>query len=113
MIGDFPIITVRNEPLAEAHWQFIKRIFDLIISILVFLFILSWLFPLIFLLNKIFGSGTMLFIQDRIGVKNQIFKCYKFRTMHIKSENEHKFQPTYEGDPRVTKNRQIFKKIQY
>ena len=103
MIGDFPIITVRNEPLAEAHWQFIKRIFDLIISILVFLLILSWLFPLIFLMNKIFGSGSMLFIQDRIGVKNQIFKCYKFRTMHIKSENEHKFQPTYEGDPRVTK----------
>jgi len=103
LIGDFPIITVRNEPLAEAHWQFIKRIFDIIISIPVFILILSWLFPLIFIINKIYGNGSTLFIQDRLGVKDQIFKCYKFRTMHIKSENNNVYQPTYKGDPRVTK----------
>ena len=103
VIGDFPIITVRNEPLAEVHWQFIKRIIDLVFSLLVFIFVLSWLFPLIFLLNKISRNGSTLFVQDRLGVKDQIFKCYKFRTMYVKSENKSVYQPTYEGDPRVTK----------
>lgn len=103
VIGDFPIITVRNEPLAEAHWQFIKRIIDIVFSVLVFIFVLSWLFPLISFLNKISGNGSTLFVQDRLGVKDQIFQCYKFRTMYIKSENKNTYQPTYEGDPRVTK----------
>ncbi len=103
VIGDFPIITVRNEPLAEAHWQFFKRIIDIVLSLLVFIFILSWLFPLILLVNKISGNGSTLFVQDRLGVKDQIFQCYKFRTMYAKSENKNVYQPTYEGDPRVTK----------
>ncbi|MEJ2615240.1 MAG: exopolysaccharide biosynthesis polyprenyl glycosylphosphotransferase [Ignavibacteriaceae bacterium] len=103
VIGDFPIITVRNEPLAEAHWQFIKRIVDIVFSLLVFIFVLSWLFPLISLLNKISGNGSILFVQDRLGVKDRIFQCYKFRTMYVKSENKNIYQPTYEGDPRVTK----------
>lgn len=103
VIGDFPIITVRNEPLAEAHWQFIKRIIDIAFSLFIFIFVLSWLFPLISLLNKISGNGSTLFVQDRLGVKDQIFQCYKFRTMYIKSENKDTYQPTYEGDPRVTK----------
>lgn len=103
VIGDFPIITVRSEPLAEVHWQFIKRVIDVVFSLLVFIFVLSWLFPLIFLLNKISGNGSTFFVQDRLGVKDQIFKCYKFRTMYIRSENKNIYQPTYEGDPRVTK----------
>ena len=110
VIGDFPIITVRNEPLAEVHWQFIKRIIDIFFSLLVFIFVLSWLFPLIFLLNKISGNGSTLFVQDRLGVKDRIFKCYKFRTMYVKSENKSVYQPTYEGDPRVTKIGRLLRK---
>jgi Undecaprenyl-phosphate glucose phosphotransferase len=103
VIGDFPIITVRNEPLAEVHWQFIKRLLDIIFSLLVFMLILSWLFPLIFILNKISGNGATLFVQDRLGVKDGIFRCYKFRTMHERLENRNVYQPTFKGDPRVTK----------
>ena len=110
IIGDFPIITVRSEPLAEAHWQFIKRIFDIIISAMVFIFIFSWLFPLIFLLNKIYGSGSTLFVQERVGTNAKIFKCYKFRTMHKNERNKNSYQPVYEGDPRVTKVGRILRK---
>lgn len=101
MIGDFPIITVRNEPLSEAHWRFIKRTFDIIFSFFAIVLILSWLVPLIIILNKIYGNGSAIFLQDRIGTGNAVFKCFKFRTM--KEHIEDKFHPTYDGDPRVTK----------
>jgi putative colanic acid biosynthesis UDP-glucose lipid carrier transferase len=62
------------------------------------------------LLNKISGNGSTLFVQDRLGVKDRIFKCYKFRTMYVKSENKSVYQPTYEGDPRVTKIGRLLRK---
>jgi len=37
--GNFPIITVRREPLEEIQWRIIKRIFDLIFSFLVIVMI--------------------------------------------------------------------------
>ena len=103
MIGNIPIITLRREPLSEAHWRLIKRSTDVFLAIFGIVFILSWLFPIIYILNKFFSPGPVLFIQDRIGTNNEIFKCYKFRTMHYKSGLEDKFLPTVEGDKRVTK----------
>ncbi len=103
MIGNFPIITVRSEPLAEAHWRFVKRSFDVFFSLLAIVFILSWLFPLLFILNRIYSRGPVLFLQDRIGAGDEIFKCYKFRTMSVDNNSGNKYQPTVDGDPRVTK----------
>ena len=103
MIGDFPIITVRDEPLAEAHWRFIKRSGDIILSLLVIVLIFSWLFPILFIINKITSPGKLLFIQDRVGAADKIFRCYKFRTMHTSKKNKENYQPTVENDPRVTK----------
>jgi len=102
MLGDFPIIRVRSEPLAEAHWKFIKRLFDIFFSLLVIVLIFSWLYPVIFILDKIYSKGPVLFKQDRIGAENKIFKCYKFRTMHLELAQE-KYQPLTENDPRITK----------
>ncbi len=102
MIGNLPIISVRDEPLAEAHWKFIKRSFDIIISIIVSVLILWWLFPLIAIIIKFNSPGPIFFIQERVGVKNELFKCYKFRTMKKESDKE-KFQPVIEDDPRITK----------
>ncbi len=102
-IGNFPIITVRNEPLAEIQLRFIKRTFDIIFSIIVMILILSWLIPLIALLIKLTSRGPVFFIQDRIGLKNEKFSCYKFRSMYYKQKNqEDSFNPTLENDPRVT-----------
>lgn len=103
MIGNFPVITVRNEPLSEFHWRFVKRTFDIIFSFFAALLILSWLMPLISILNKLFSPGPVFFIQDRIGANNEIFRCYKFRTMHVDNKSADEYQPTEENDPRVTK----------
>lgn len=103
MIGDFPIITVRKEPLSEIHWRIIKRIFDIIFSLFVFVSILWWLFPLLFFLNLFYSRGKLLFIQERIGTASKPFRCYKFRTMYEKRKPEETFSAVIENDPRITK----------
>lgn len=101
-IGSFPVITARDEPLEEASRRFIKRTFDIFFSLFVIVFLFTWLFPLIALLIKLSSKGPVLYLQERVGVKDKRFKCYKFRTM--KAENRKvEFQPVTEDDPRVTK----------
>lgn len=102
MIGNYPVITVRSEPLAEFHWRFLKRTFDIIFSLTASILILSWLFPLIYILNRFTSPGPLLFLQDRVGANDEIFKCYKFRTMHVNKGNDKEYQPTVENDPRIT-----------
>jgi putative colanic acid biosysnthesis UDP-glucose lipid carrier transferase len=101
MIGNFPIISVRQEPLDEFQWRFIKRGFDLFFAIVVLILICSWLFPFLILLIKLSSKGPVFFIQDRVGKENKIFRCYKFRTMFINSDKK-SFVPTIKEDPRVT-----------
>ncbi len=112
MLGNLPIISVRDEPLAEAHWRFIKRSFDVIVSVIISLLILSWLFPILAVIIKLTSSGSVFFIQERVGANDEMFNCYKFRTM--KQENtEEKFQPVLEDDPRITKFGKFLRKSNF
>jgi len=103
MIADFPIITVRNEPLSEVQWRIIKRSIDLLISGILILLIFPWLSPVLFILNLFFSRGPLFFIQDRVSSADNSFKCFKFRTMHIKNNLSEQFIPTVKDDPRITK----------
>ncbi len=104
IFGDIPIITLRKEPLEEVFWRFMKRSFDILFSINVIIFLLSWITPLIFVLNKLSGSpGPVLFKQDRIGKDNKIFRAYKFRSMYVDvSKNRADFKAVKENDERIT-----------
>ena len=111
MFGNFPIITARIEPLEEAHWRFFKRAFDIFFSLFVIVFIFSWLYPIIFILTKFSSPGPVFFIQDRVGARNEKFRCYKFRTMKVSEKNSaYNFQPVVENDPRVTKVGRMLRK---
>ncbi len=103
MFNNMPVITVRNEPLNEFHFKTIKRIFDIFVSSLFLIFVASWLFPLIIILQKILSPGPAFFIQDRIGRNAEVFKCYKFRTMKVEASKDQNFKATNENDPRITK----------
>lgn len=100
-IGSFPVITARDEPLEEASRRFLKRSFDIVFSLFVIIFIFSWLFPLISLLIKLSSKGPVFYLQERVGVRDQKFKCYKFRTMRTEMQKV-EFKPVTEDDPRVT-----------
>ena len=59
-----------------------KRIFDVIIAVLL---LIIFLIPLLFiaLLIKLTSKGPVLYWSDRIGKNNKIFRMPKFRTMRI------------------------------
>ena len=59
-----------------------KRFFDIIFSIL-FLVLLGIPMLVIALLIKLTSKGPVLYLSDRIGIKNTIFKMFKFRTMKV------------------------------
>ena len=98
--GEFPIITLRDEPLESVANRFKKRAFDLIFSSLVILFVLSWLYPIIAILIKLQSKGPVLFKQLRSGRNDEPFWCYKFRSMKVNKDSDQK-QATKDDD-RVT-----------
>src|SRR5690606_15874247 len=65
----------------------IKRTFDLVFSV-IGLLVLSPILLLIAFLIKIDSQGPVFFIQERVGKHNKNFSIYKFRTMHIASQNQ-------------------------
>jgi putative colanic acid biosysnthesis UDP-glucose lipid carrier transferase len=105
MFGSFPMVTVRDEPMNQSHFRFLKRLVDIVISIFICIFIFSWLFPIVAILIKIDSEGDVFYIQERWGRNNKHFKFFKFRTMRVDSQLvvKGKFQQTTENDPRITK----------
>jgi putative colanic acid biosynthesis UDP-glucose lipid carrier transferase len=99
-LDNFHIIKPRYEPLQNAYNRLVKRIFDIVFSGLVILFVLSWLYPLMAYLIKKQSEGPVLFKQMRTGKKNEPFCCYKFRSMYKNSGDES--QQAKKEDARVT-----------
>jgi putative colanic acid biosysnthesis UDP-glucose lipid carrier transferase len=108
MIGNYPVISVRNEPLEEAGRRLIKRSFDIVFSLFVTIFILSWLFPIIALIIKLDSKGNIIYKQERVGEKNRKIKIYKFRTLHENRDDQ--YIPVVKKDPRVTKAGKFLRK---
>ncbi|MEP6594633.1 MAG: exopolysaccharide biosynthesis polyprenyl glycosylphosphotransferase [Ginsengibacter sp.] len=106
--NDMPILTLRSEPLDDLNNRHIKRGFDITISVLVILFILSWLAPLICLLIIFESPGMPFFSQLRTGKNKKSFPCYKFRSMHVNKESDLK-QAT-KNDNRITKVGRILRR---
>ena len=90
--------------------HFLKRLFDILFSIILFCLVLIWLFPLIAILIKLNSKGRIFFIQDRIGLNGTIFKCYKFRTLPEKDINEEEVFVSSENIP-VTSIGKILRKL--
>jgi putative colanic acid biosynthesis UDP-glucose lipid carrier transferase len=97
---EFPVITLRKEPLEDVSNRFKKRVFDLIFSTLVIVFILSWLYPIIALIIKLQSKGPVLFKQLRSGRDDEPFWCYKFRSMTVNADSDNK--QASKSDARVT-----------
>lgn len=75
----YPMITVHQTPLVG--WGAItKRIFDFIVSILLII-VLSPLFLLLIILQKILNPGPVFFIQKRLSQFSTPIRLVKFRTM--------------------------------
>ncbi|GGH18201.1 undecaprenyl-phosphate glucose phosphotransferase [Mucilaginibacter phyllosphaerae] len=98
-MGDFAVLSHRDEPLEEIENRFKKRVFDIVFSSLVIVFILSWLYPIIGLIIKLQSPGPVLFKQLRSGKNNKAFICYKFRSMRMHDG----FKQATRDDDRITR----------
>ena len=96
-----PILSLRKIPFDEPVNQFFKRFFDILYSLFIILFVLSWLTPLLFILIKIESKGPLFFKQVRDGLNGETFECYKYRSMYLNNQSDD-IQATKQ-DSRVTK----------
>lgn len=104
-LGEHSMITLRSLPLDIIDNKFYKRIFDIVFSVLVCVFILSWLIPIISLLIKLSSKGPVFFKQERWGLNNRTIVCYKFRSMNACSkdvDSKGNYQQARRDDPRIT-----------
>ncbi len=84
---DIPVLSVRHEPLADAGNRIQKRFFDVLVSLPVTLFVLSWLIPLVGLLIWLESPGPIFFRQPRTGKGKITFNCLKFRSMKVNRDS--------------------------
>lgn len=101
MLGNVPVLYIRQEPLAQPENRMLKRLFDIVFSLL----FLCTLFPIIFIIIgtaiKISSPGPIFFKQKRSGEEGKEFWCYKFRSMRVNKDSD-KLQAT-KNDPRKTR----------
>ncbi len=100
--------SLREMPLSNDLNTILKRTFDVIFSLVVIVFLLSWITPIIALIIKIESRGPVFFKQTRNGIKFREFICYKFRSMI--ENNDADIQQATKNDKRVTKIGKILRK---
>ncbi|WP_298953387.1 exopolysaccharide biosynthesis polyprenyl glycosylphosphotransferase [uncultured Nonlabens sp.] len=99
--GLTPVLSLREIPLDDVANKFGKRAFDIIFSLLIILFVMSWLTPVVAVIIKLESKGSVFFKQARNGLDYKEFICYKFRSM-VPNKTAHLHQVT-RGDLRITK----------
>ncbi len=100
-LGITPILSLRTIPIDKPLNQFIKRAFDIVLSIAVLVGVLSWLTPLLAILIKLDSKGTVFFKQKRNGLDYHEFYCYKFRSMRDNEEAD--IEQVSKNDSRITR----------
>lgn len=99
-LNDMPVLSLRKEPLDDVGNRIKKRFYDLLVSSLVIIFILSWLTPLMGIILWLESRGPVFFIQQRSGKNGKIFNCIKFRSMKVNRDAHEK--QAIKDDSRIT-----------
>lgn len=103
-----PVISLRNILLDDTLNKVIKRVFDILFSVVVILGLLSWLTIILAIFIKWESKGPLFFIQKRNGLNYKEFNCYKFRSMELNDEAD--INQVSKNDIRVTTVGQFIRK---
>ncbi|MCK5056018.1 MAG: undecaprenyl-phosphate glucose phosphotransferase [Candidatus Aminicenantes bacterium] len=108
-IEGIPIINLGDIPLRG--WQLVfKRAFDFFFS-LTAVILISPVFLIVAILIKATSKGPVFYVQPRVGIKGEIFKMLKFRTMITEAEKDTGAIWSPRGDKRVTKIGKVLRKL--
>jgi len=96
-----PVQSIQEVALNNDFNKIIKRTFDIIFSIFIIVFVLSWVSVILFILIKLESRGPLFYKHTRNGINYKEFNCYKFRSLRTLGE----VKGTYvkQNDNRVTK----------
>jgi putative colanic acid biosysnthesis UDP-glucose lipid carrier transferase len=96
-----PVLSIQEGALSEGYNKFIKRSFDILFSLFILIFVVSWLSIILFFLIKLESKGPLFYRHKRNGINYKEFFCYKYRSLTITKE----VKGTYvkQDDSRVTK----------
>ncbi|MCD8249526.1 MAG: undecaprenyl-phosphate glucose phosphotransferase [Lachnospiraceae bacterium] len=97
-----PVINIRHVPLTNTFNMVCKRCMD-VVGAIVAIIIFSPIMLVTAILVKSTSSGPLIYRQERVGIHNQTFQMYKFRSMEVQSVSSEKRAWTVRDDPRVTK----------
>ncbi len=103
-----PVINIRHVPLTNNINWIIKRIFDIIGSLLCIV-LFSPIMLISALIIKLSSKGPVIFKQERVGLHSKKFRMYKFRSMRMASPGETRDWTT-KDDPRVTRFGKLIRK---
>jgi len=110
MFDRYTIISLRRETINELHWRLLKRGFDILFTVLVFLLVFSWLLPILTILQILLNPGPIFYKAERWGRNGKSFFCYKFRSMKpAMPTGAH--QLTNKNDSRITPYGKILRKL--
>ncbi len=106
-------------------YHFIKRLFDIIVSIIGILFLIpiTIIIKIAYILTGDFHK--IIFTQERIGKNGKHFKFYKYRSMVVNADEilfetlkndkekakEYKINKKFKDDPRITKVGKLIRKL--
>jgi len=97
----FGALLISVNPEIMPSWQkTIKRILDLLISVIAIVLLIP-VFIVLAILIKFGSKGGVIFKQQRIGLGNKPFEIFKFRSMFLESEKNGP-QLSSQNDPRIT-----------
>lgn len=100
IIGESKIISLRSNPLDNVGFAFLKRTFDVAVSILL-LILTSPLLLAAMIGVKLSSPGPILFKQERVGLNKRPFCMLKFRSMRLNPKQATGW--TTGSDPRRTR----------
>lgn len=106
--GTIPVLNPERLPFEKTETHIIKRLFDIIFSIITIIFIMSWLVPTMYIIVKLESKGPLFFKQKRTGLNGKDFFCYKFRSMKLNTESDKK--SATKNDARITKSGAFIRK---
>jgi len=97
LFDDLELFTTYEIPLENPVNQFLKRFFDIVMSVVALLFCVP-LLPVVAFIIRMQSPGPIFFRQERTGINGKNFVCLKFRSMHVNVDAD-RLQAT-EDDPR-------------
>lgn len=96
-----PVLSIQQVALNHDFNKLVKRTFDVVFSLFIIIFILSWVYVILFILIKLESRGPVIYKHKRNGINYKEFNCFKFRS--LKTVKEEKGTYVKQNDNRVTK----------